>query len=281
MSTFSGDELDAAAKVLATEKPIEMPSIHGEPPDFSRGAMAEAAAYNEAVSGKSNPLGDEHGAEPSLSRQRNRGNTSKAPKGQVDPGEPAPGDDEPEDWEDYFNGTGGPSLSSKRKVKDDIKESILIEAEQAVGEGTLEEFLSDTADVLVEAVNDNRMLAESLEDSRTENERLACQVAFADFTRGCSNFHREKMASFMDDLGTWHMARDFHYLQKVSNAVKEAAGRLRRGLNGYEDPLAKGPEGTGFGVARDTYAPKHDRIDPEVEKVIQAMRNGPLGTSQG
>jgi hypothetical protein len=247
--------------------------------------MAEAAAYNEAVSGKSNPLGKESGKEPGGSKLRSKGNMVKAPKGQVEPGEPAPGNDEPDDWESFFNGTGGPSVPSKRKVERDIKESLLIEAERAIEEGTLEEFLSDTADVLVEAVLDNQVLAEALEDARTENERLSCKVAFADFTRGCSNFHREKMASFMDDVGTWHMARDFQYLQKVSDTVKQAGNRLKKGVNG-QDPFwadcDKAPEGAAQVSVGGHRIHDSDRMreEREMEQIIQAIRKGPLGTRQ-
>jgi hypothetical protein len=281
MSKFSGEELNQIAKILATEKAMPLPSgIHGEPPDFSPEAMAEAAAINEIVSGKSNPMGKEEGSEPGGKRLRNKGNMSKAPKGQVEPGEPAPGDDEPEDWEDYFAGPGGPD-GHKRKVKAEIKEALLVESEQYLEEGTLPEFLDHAAEVIAEAVTTNQMLSGALEETRTENERLAVRIAFEDFTRGCTNYHREKMRDFIDDFGTWEMARDVSYLQKVSDQVKQSTHRLGRGLNGYPDPLAKGEEGMPPpGAARDTYG-EHAGVDPEVQKVIQALRVGPLGTRQG
>jgi hypothetical protein len=285
---FSDEELSSIAKVPATEKPIAMPSLAGEPPDFSRRAMAEAAAISEAVTGTSNPLGKEDGPEPSLSRQRNNGNMAKAPKGQVEPDEPAPGDDEPEDWESFFNGGGGPSAASKRKVKNDVKESIMLEAEQALEEGTLEEYLSDIGDTLVEAITDNQVLAEALGDSRTENERLACKAAFADFTRSCSNFHREKMAQFLHDFDTWHMARNYDYLQKVSDQVKEAGNRLKKGVNG-QDPFwadcDKAPDGAAQASLRreSVDVAQHDIVPTssrEMDAYVRATRDGPLGTRQ-
>jgi hypothetical protein len=82
------------------------------------------------------------------------------------------------------------------------------------------------------------------------------------------------------------MARDVHYLQKVSDTVKQAGNRLRKSVNG-QDPFwadcDKAPEGAaqaGVGGHR-IHESDELREEREMEQIIQAMRNGPLGTRQG